>query len=56
MARTKKTEPTEVQGRALVDIPQHGLLSGDYASLPADVAEALEKVGMFDTKAKQTEA
>ncbi len=51
MARTKK-DSGDVEGRALVDIPAHDLKSGDYATLPAEVAQALESAGMFDTQAK----
>ncbi len=55
MARTKKTEPDaeEKSGRALVDLPAFGLTSGQYANLPIEVADALESVGLFDTKAKE---
>ena len=55
MARTKNaSEPVaEKAGRALVDIPAHELQSGEYASLPADVADALEAIGHFDTKAQE---
>lgn len=54
MARTKK-DSAEVEGRALVDIPTQGLKSGDYATLPSDVAKSLEDAGMFDTKAVKPE-
>lgn len=54
MAKVKTAEPVaEKQGRALVDLPSYELLSGDYASLPSDVADALESFGAFDTKAKE---
>ena len=43
----------EKAGRALVDIPAQRLKSGDYATLPAEVADALEAIGAFDTKAKE---
>lgn len=43
----------EKQGRALVDLPVHQLKSGDYATLPVSVADALEAIGQFDTKAKE---
>jgi hypothetical protein len=54
MARTKQAAETaaEKEGRALIDLPAHGLKSGDYATLPAEVADALEAIGHFDTKAK----
>lgn len=62
MARAKKSDDgsvndtgaesvAEKSGRALVDIPSHELKSGDYATLPADVADTLERVGAFDTQA-----
>lgn len=54
MARTKPAGDESVAkkaGRALVDIPAHQLKSGDYATLPAEVADALEGLGAFDTKA-----
>lgn len=55
MARTKQAAESvaEKAGRALVDLPAHDLKSGDYATLPADVADALEAIGHFDTKAKE---
>ena len=55
MAKAKQTgaeSVAEKAGRALVDIPSQNLKSGDYATLPADVADALEAIGAFDTKAK----
>ena len=55
MAKAKQTGAESVAGkagRALVDIPAHQLKSGDYATLPAEVADALEAIGAFDTKAK----
>lgn len=42
-----------VTGRALVDIPDHGLLCGQYGSLPHDVAEGLIASGKFDPAAVQ---
>lgn len=55
MAKAKKTESQEGEkfGRALVDLPAHDLKSGDYGSLPAAVADALEAQGAFDTKAQE---
>lgn len=51
-AKKKANEPTkEVSGRALVDIPQVGAKSGDYITLPADLAAALTEDGSFDPKA-----
>ena len=55
MAKVKQAgaeSVAEKAGRALVDIPSQQLKSGDYATLPADVADALEVIGAFDTKAK----
>ncbi len=55
MAKVKQAgaeSVAEKAGRALVDIPAQGLKSGDYATLPAEVADALEGIGAFDTKAK----
>lgn len=52
MARTKKLETSEVHGRALVDIAALGLKSGEYTTLPLDVAEMYSAVGMFDMGAK----
>ena len=52
MARTKKLETSEVQGRALVDIAALGLKSGEYATLPIEVAQMYSAVGMFDMGAK----
>lgn len=46
--------PSEMFGRALVDLPQHGLRCGEYGSLPSAAATSLE--GMFDTKAPPPEA
>ena len=55
MAKVKQAgaeSVAEKAGRALVDIPSQNLKSGDYATLPAEVADALEVIGAFDTKAK----
>ena len=55
MAKAKQAGDKSVAGkagRALVDIPAQNLKSGDYATLPAEVADALEAIGAFDTKAK----
>ena len=62
MARAKKSgdesvndtgaeSVAEKSGRALVDLPAYALKSGDYATLPADVADTLQSVGAFDTQA-----
>lgn len=50
MSKDKKL-PAGTFGRALVDIPAHGLKSGDYAEIPADAAEALVAAGDFDAGA-----
>lgn len=58
MAQAKKAVTESVAekfGRALVDIPSHNLASGDYATLPADIANALAATGAFDTQAQTTE-
>ena len=55
MAKAKQGDAKSVAekaGRALVDIPSHQLKSGDYATLPAEVADALDAIGAFDTAAK----
>ena len=55
MAKAKQGDAKSVAekaGRAHVDIPSQKLKSGDYATLPAEVADALEVIGAFDTKAK----
>lgn len=52
---SKSSKKKDVSGRALVDIPAHGLKCGDYATIPADAAEALAAAGEFDTKATQPE-
>lgn len=40
-----------VTGRALVDLPAHGLRCGEFGPVPADVAEAITAVGQFDPHA-----
>lgn len=52
MARTKKEDTGEITGRALVDIPRIGAKSGDYVTIPAELAAELETAGDFDPKAK----
>ena len=55
MAKAKQAgaeSVAEKAGRALVDIPSQNLKSGDYATLTAEVADALEAIGAFDTAAK----
>ncbi len=54
MAR-KKSEPDQsgdVQGRALIDLPDHGLKCGEYGAIPADAADALVESGHFDQNAR----
>lgn len=56
MARTKTSDDKSVaekNGRALVDLPNYNLKSGDYAKLPAEDADSLESIGAFDTKAQE---
>ena len=54
MAKAKQSaemSAAEKFGRALIDIEAHNLKSGDYATLPADVADSLAAAGMFDLNA-----
>jgi hypothetical protein len=37
-----------VRGRALIDLPAHGLQCGEFGALPADAAERLAAGGAFD--------
>lgn len=54
---TKDTpKPAEVSGRALVDIPQLGLRSGQYATLSADDYSANCDESNFDTAAVDPDA
>lgn len=53
MATRKKPETGEVEGLALVDTPY--AKCGEWVSLPADVAKALEAAGEFDPKATKPE-
>ena len=58
MERTKQNaaeSAAEKFGRALVDLPAHNLKSGEYATLPADVADALAASGVFDTNAVEVQ-
>lgn len=41
----------QVNGLALVDIPEHGLRCGEYAALPQAVADSLAAAGEFDRAA-----
>lgn len=43
--------PEPVRGRALVDLPGHGLKCGEFGTLPAAVAQSLAEAGGFDPKA-----
>ena len=54
MAKTKPESVAEKRGLALVDLPSHNLKSGEFATLPNAVADALAANGQFDTKAKET--
>lgn len=40
-----------MKGRILVDVPEHGLICGEFADLPDDLAQQLETDGRFDTQA-----
>jgi hypothetical protein len=42
-----------MKGRALIDLPAHGLKCGEYGDLPKAVASAYIKAGHFDPKAVQ---
>jgi hypothetical protein len=63
MATRKKQEAVEVDGLAegnvdglaLVDIPSIGAKCGEWVSLPAEQASALESSGEFDPKAQKPE-
>lgn len=48
---TKKTQAGEVEGLALVDIHHIGAKCGEWISIPADLAKALQDNGEFDPKA-----
>lgn len=54
MARTKQ-KTGEVSGRALVDIPAVNAKSGDYLTLPAEIAQPLIEMGDFDPQAQPPE-
>ena len=42
-------QPLEkVRGRALVDLPAHGIKCGEFGDLPAAIAQSLEAAGEFD--------
>lgn len=45
-----------MKGRALIDLPAHGLKCGEYGELPKAVAGAYIKAGHFDPKAVQDES
>lgn len=40
-----------MKGRILIDVPEHGLVCGEYADLPDDLAQQLEADGRFDQQA-----
>lgn len=44
-------QPEPVRGRALIDLPAHGLKCGEFGTLPAAVAQSLADSGEFDPKA-----
>lgn len=54
MARKKSDadQSADAQGRALIDLPDHGLKCGEYGAIPADAAGALVESGHFDPNAK----
>lgn len=52
---TRASKKKDVSGRALIDIPAHGLKCGEYGTLPADVSAALQAAGEFDPNAVQPE-
>ncbi len=45
------TRMTIMKGRILVDVPEHGLICGEFAYLPDDLGKQLEADGRFDTQA-----
>lgn len=46
---TTTEQPAEqVRGRALVDLPAHGIKCGEFGNLPAAIAQSLEAAGEFD--------
>lgn len=51
VAATTEQQPEPVRGRALIDLPAHGLKCGEFGTLPADVAQSLASAGEFDPKA-----
>ena len=58
MARTKPAAESaaEKKGRILVDRPELDLKSGDYATLPTDIADALVAIGSFDPNAVEVKS
>lgn len=44
-------KPKDVAGRALIDIPEHGLKCGEFGALPEAAAKAFIESGAFDPKA-----
>jgi hypothetical protein len=40
-----------VHGRALIDLPLHGLRCGDFGEIPAAAAQQLTREGQFDPAA-----
>lgn len=50
-AASAEQQPEPVRGRALIDLPAHGLKCGEFGTLPADVAQSLASAGEFDPKA-----
>lgn len=48
---TAETQQELVRGRALIDLPAHGIKCGEFGDLPAAVAQSLAAAGEFDPKA-----
>lgn len=51
MTRKPSSSPESISGRALVDIPQLGLFSGQYATIAEEDYAAFADAGTFDTSA-----
>lgn len=52
-ARIEPPSSEPVRGRALIDLPAHGLKCGEYGALPAAVAPAMIEAGAFDPQAAE---
>lgn len=51
VAATTEQQDEPVRGRALIDLPAHGLKCGEFGALPAAVAQSLADAGEYDPKA-----